>query len=124
MAEHNQTGNAGEKIAEEYLIEKGYTILEKNWRHKRFELDLIAKWKNFLVVLEVKSRKGIIIGDADEWVTKEKQRNMIGGTNAYIDKTRLDLEVRFDVITVIFTNAGPTVTHIEDAFFPAAVKVR
>lgn len=55
MAWHNETGKTGEKLAADWLEKKGFTILEKNWRHKRLEVDIIAEKDNLLHFIEVKA---------------------------------------------------------------------
>ena len=59
MAEHNELGKLGEELATQFLTEKGYEILEKNWRNKHKEIDIVAKDGNELVIVEVKTRQKI-----------------------------------------------------------------
>jgi putative endonuclease len=118
MAEHNETGKQGETEAATYLEKKGYTILDTNWRNKNLEVDIIALDKKTLVITEVKSRSGKIVGEVEEWVNKQKQKNLIKAANIYLEEKQLDYEIRFDIITVIFSATGAVVNHIEDAFYP------
>ncbi|MBI3502614.1 MAG: YraN family protein [Bacteroidetes bacterium] len=120
MAEHNDTGIQGEELASAYLEGKGYTILEKNWRFGREEIDIIAQKDETLVVAEVKTRSGNFFGEPEEFVNRQKQRNLIKAINAYVEKNNLDLEVRFDIIGIILTGNNHRVNHIEDAFHPIA----
>lgn len=120
MAEHNDTGIKGEDLAAVYLEGKGYAILEKNWRFGREEIDIIAQDKDTLVVAEVKTRSGNFFGEPEEFVNRQKQKNLIKAINAYIEKNNLDLEVRFDIIGVILTGKSHRINHIEDAFHPIA----
>lgn len=120
MAEHNDKGQVGEELAAGYLVQKGYTILEKNWRFGREEIDIIAQEKDMLVVVEVKTRSGSFFGDPEEFVDKQKQRHLIKAANGYIEKNNLDLEVRFDIIGVILSGKNHKINHIEDAFHPVA----
>lgn len=71
MAWHNETGKTGEKLAADWL-EKGFTILEKNWRHKRLEVDIIAEKDNLLHFIEVKSRSSQNYGLPEESVSLKK----------------------------------------------------
>ena len=73
MAEHNVTGQKGEEMAANYLVEKGYSILEKNWRFKNLEADIIALTSKILVIAEVKTRKSNYFGEPETFVTKQKQ---------------------------------------------------
>jgi putative endonuclease len=120
MAEHNNKGKEGERLASLYLEEKGYVILARNWRFGKEEIDLIARKKNTLVVVEVKARSGTFWGEPEEFVNRKKQRHLIKAANAYLEENDLDLEVRFDVIGVILTGNSHHINHIEDAFHPVA----
>ncbi|HET6242922.1 MAG: YraN family protein [Bacteroidetes bacterium] len=119
MAEHNITGKKGEEMALEYLLSKGFSIIEKNWIYKKFEIDIIAQQNKTLVVAEVKTRSGNYFGEPEAWVTRIKQKQLVKGAEAYVLQKKLDLEVRFDIITVLFSIKGePKIQHIEDAFYP------
>lgn len=117
MAEHNVTGQKGEEMAASFLEEKGYTILEKNWRFKNLEADIIATIAKTLVVAEVKTRKSNYFGEPETFVNKQKQKNLIRTAHEYIQRNDLDLEVRFDIISIVM-NDKSAVKHIEDAFYP------
>jgi putative endonuclease len=117
MAEHNITGQKGEEIAAKYLEDKGYSILEKNWRFKNLEADIIATTSKILVIAEVKTRKSNYFGEPETFVNKQKQKNLIKTAQEYIERNKLDLEVRFDIISIIM-NDSSSVKHIEDAFYP------
>ena len=118
MAEHNDLGKLGEEIAVQYLTDKGYKILERNWHNVHKEVDIIAKDGRFLVIVEVKTRQSSKNGEPDMAVTRQKQRMLISAANAYIFRNRLDLETRFDIISIVFNNGEPVIDHIEDAFLP------
>ena len=118
MAEHIDFGKQGEEIAVNYLIEKGYEILERNWRNRHKEIDIIAKDGKELVIVEVKTRKSNNYGEPDLAVNKQKQRLLISAANAYIFRNNLDINTRFDIISIVFNNEKPVIDHIEDAFLP------
>ena len=118
MAEHNDFGKLGEELAVNYLIGKGYEILERNWRNIHKEIDIIAKDGKDLVIVEVKTRQSDEYGDPDVAVTKKKQRMLIVAANAYITQNNLDKEIRFDIISIVFKGDEPVIEHIEDAFLP------
>ncbi len=118
MAEHNELGERGEKHACEYLIKKGFSILEKNWRHNKDEVDLIALHNEYLVIIEVKTRSNLYFGEPQIFVNKKKQAFMIRAANAYILKNDIHLETRFDIISVILSGDRLSIKHIEDAFYP------
>ena len=118
MADHNDLGKLGEELAVQYLVDKGYEILERNWRNIHKEIDIIAKDGKFLVIVEVKTRKSDEYGAPDLAVTKRKQHMLIAATNAYIFRNKLDVETRFDIISIFFKDSEPVIEHIEDAFLP------
>jgi putative endonuclease len=118
MAAHNDFGNLGEELAVEYLTGKGYKILERNWRNIHKEIDIIAKDGEELVIVEVKARQNDEYGEPDIAVTKKKQRMLIAAANTYIFKNQMDVETRFDIISIIFKNGEPVIEHIKDAFLP------
>ena len=118
MAEHNDLGKLGEEIAVKYLTDKGYEILERNWHNVHKEVDIIAKDGGELVIVEVKTRQTNAYGEPDIAVTRQKQRMLIAAANAYLFRNRLDLETRFDIISIVFNDGEPVIDHIEDAFFP------
>jgi len=118
MAEHNITGQKGEEAATNYLLEKKYEILERNWHYKNAEIDIIARFGNELIIVEVKTRKTNYFGEPETWVTREKQRLLIKATAAYIEKSKLDLEVRFDIISILMKGEQLQINHIEAAFYP------
>ena len=120
MAEHNQTGTTGEELAASFLEKKGYSVLEKNWRFGHEEIDILASKDSTLVVAEVKARKSNFFGEPEEFVTRQKQKHLIKAANAYIEKNNLDLEVRFDIISIILSGNEQKIFHIEDAFHPIA----
>lgn len=120
MASHNELGNLGEKIAANFLEEKGYSILEKNWRYGRQEVDLIARDKNFIVIVEVKTRSTNIFGEPEESVDLVKQRYLINAADGYMQQLAFEAEVRFDIISIIKSGTKHKIKHIEDAFIPLA----
>ncbi len=118
MAKHNELGKLGEEIAVNYLLEKGYEILERNWRNRHKEIDIVALDGEELVVVEVKTRQNDDYGAPDLAVTHQKQTRLISAANAYIFKNNIDLNTRFDIISIVFKDGKPVVEHIEDAFLP------
>lgn len=116
MAEHNDTGAKGEELAGIYLKNKGYAILETNWRFKNLEADIIASINKTIVIAEVKTRKSNYFGEPETFVDKQKQKNLRKAANEYIERKSLDMEVRFDIISIVMVDNGMKVNHIEDAF--------
>lgn len=118
MAEHNETGKAGEELAVQYLLEHGYEILHRNWRHGRYEIDIIARKKSILSIVEVKSRTGDFFGEPEEGVTRRKEKYLAEAADFYLQSVKLDLECRFDIVSVTFFNGRHELKFIEDAFYP------
>ena len=77
MATHNNTGLLGEQLAIEYFTKEGYQILEKNWRHSHWEVDIIASRQNILHFIEVKTRRTKNFGLPEDQVSKKKMQNLI-----------------------------------------------
>ena len=77
MAKHNLTGIAGESLGAAYLLKQGFFITEKNWRHGRAEVDVIASKNNTLHFIEIKTRRTKKFGLPEEQVGKKKMENLI-----------------------------------------------
>jgi putative endonuclease len=119
MAEHNLTGSEGEQLACRFLEEAGHALLERNWKHGRHELDIVARDAGELVFVEVKTRSSDRHGQPEEAVGKGKRGRMIRAANAYIERSGCTLPVRFDIISIILVPGGkPFITHLRDAFYP------
>ena len=118
MAKHNELGKIGEELAAQFLIDKGYEILEKNWRNRHKEIDIIAKDGDELVIVEVKTRQNDEHGDPDLAVTRQKQTRLIYAANAYLFTYNMDINTRFDIISIVFKDGEPLIDHIKDAFLP------
>lgn len=118
MAEKHILGKKGEKIAEDYFIKNSYTILEKNWRHLKAEIDLIVEKGEFIVFVEVKTRSSIKFGDPESFVSSKQQKMIINAANEYILINNIEHEARFDIISIVTNNKLEDIKHIEDAFYP------
>ncbi len=118
MAQHNDLGKKGEKLALEALKKKGYTILETNWRHEKQEVDIIAKDKDELVIVEVKTRSTAFFGAPEDAVTPAKATRLIEAAEAYAELHNLDMDIRFDIVSIVM-DKEISMNHIKDAFFAA-----
>jgi putative endonuclease len=118
MAQHNELGKAGEEIALKHLRKLGYNILAVNWYYGHEEVDIIAMDGKTLVIAEVKTRAGNDFGEPEFAVNKRKQKSIVRVADAYIQENDLDVETRFDVISVIIKSGDKQLHHIEDAFYP------
>ncbi len=113
-------GAAGEALAVNHLKKAGYTILERNWRFRKYEIDIIAKKDNLIVIIEVKTRKNDNFGEPEIFVTRKKQSFLIAAAHHYLVERDISLEVRFDIIAVLGFNESESVKHLEGAFYPTA----
>ena len=118
MTEKQMTGQSGEMLAKQYLLDKGYMILETNWRFGHLEVDLIALKEDVLVFVEVKTRSSNSLTAPETSVNAQKQRNIIRAANRYVVRNQYTYDVRFDIITVVTTPQGPQLEHIADAYKP------
>ena len=118
MAESHDTGKQGEAIAAAYLASKGWKILETNWHSNHEEADIIARNGDMLIIVEVKTRSTSFFGSPEGFVGRQKQRRLVKTANHYLSSNGLDLEVRFDIISIVMQLPRPKLKHIEDAFYP------
>ena len=112
MAEHLEYGKMGEEKAVEYLIQRGYVILERNWRLKHKEIDIICTDGDLLIVVEVKSRK-TPEERPEELLVYRQRHNLLCAGEAYLKARGIDKELRFDLVLV--TGSEGKVEHIPGA---------
>ncbi|WP_372769676.1 YraN family protein [Lutibacter sp.] len=117
MATHNDLGELGEELAVEELEKNGYEIVERNWRYKKAEIDIIALKNDVLAIVEVKTRSSDYIGNPQDFVSPKKIKLLVEAVNDYVISKDLDVEVRFDIIAIIKNENILTLEHLEDAFF-------
>lgn len=119
MTTHQKTGKWGEQKALYHLRQHHYEILETNWRHKRAEVDIIARKDGILVFIEVKTRTNLSFGEPHDFVDQLKEDLMVDAAAAYMEKICHHWEIRFDIISITIPNEHTyKLRHIEDAFFP------
>ncbi len=113
-----KVGAQGEEIAEKYLKQQGYKILEKNYHASRFsEIDIIARHNKMLVFVEVKLRTSLKQGYGREAVTKRKQDNIRYGAEHYMCfKLKKEETCRFDVLEITLIDNEQRIKLIENAF--------
>ncbi|HCE54813.1 MAG: hypothetical protein APF83_06765 [Lutibacter sp. BRH_c52] len=117
MAKHNELGELGEDLAVEELEKKGYEIVERNWRYKKAEIDIIARKDEVLAIVEVKTRSSDYFGDPQDFVNTKKIKMLVEAVNEYVNSKDLEVEVRFDIMAIIINKNKLTIEHLEDAFF-------
>lgn len=117
MAQHNETGKKGEKVAVDYLIAKGYEIVQTNYQARKAEIDIIARKGDWLIVVEVKTRSSAVYGNPEDFVNKKKIKLLVNAIDEYVVETNMDLDIRFDIISIIKNGNAYTIEHLEDAFY-------
>lgn len=115
---NNNLGARGEEIACEYLVNNHYQIIERNWRYGHKEIDIIAIKGKILYVVEVKTRSGKPLVEGRWAVNKQKQKDLIAAANAYVTQKKIELDVQFDIIEVIYFQQKFYVRYIPEAFYP------
>lgn len=116
MAQHNELGKKGEKIAVYYLVKNGYKIILRNYRYLKAEVDIIAQKENRLVAVEVKTRSSDYFENPQDAVNPKKIKLMVSAMDNYVVENDLDIEVRFDIISVLKQPTGLKIEHLKDAF--------
>ncbi len=115
----DEIGPKGEEIARLYLLDKGYSIQDLNWRFGHKEIDIVARQGQEIVVVEVKTRMANYAEEPWEAVTSSKIRNIVEVADAWLRFHNIDLETRFDVISILMKRDGTyQLEHFEGAFLP------
>ncbi|MDR1919925.1 MAG: YraN family protein [Tannerellaceae bacterium] len=118
MAEQNYTGKEGEEEARNYLISQGYTIYNTNWRWKHYEIDIVAAKDGELAIVEVKTRTDDPLLSPEEAIDQAKIKRLVSAADVYARRFRIEMPVRFDIITLLKDeNGGYEIDHLEDAFY-------
>ncbi|MEW6108088.1 MAG: YraN family protein [Nitrospirota bacterium] len=112
----NTVGKEGEKIAVEFFRKKGYLIIEKNYRTPLGEIDIIAKDRDVIVFIEVKTRTDDLFGHPSEAVNRRKKDKIRKVALCYMKKLKKEPPARFDVLSVCIENGRRSIEHIQDAF--------
>lgn len=115
-----QLGKKGELAARQFLLSRGYKVLESNFSTPQFEIDIIARDVDTLCFIEVKTRTGIKKGLPREGVTTAKQKKIIMGAQYYLSLNKItNTRLRFDVVEVLYKDGSHTacdITVIPNAF--------
>ena len=114
---NRQRGDMGEELAAQFLTNKGYKILERNYRFEHGEIDLIAEDGVDLVFVEVKSRKSKSFGDPEDGMTEQKEEHVRDAAEGYLYEKNIENRTcRFDVVAVEFHDGVADIRHTQDAF--------
>lgn len=104
-------------MAARFLLEKGYEIVERNYRHKKSEIDLIVKKANWLIFVEVKLRSSDAYGYPEDFVDYKKARNIVDGAEQYTYEKNWQGNVRYDIVSIRLMKDKTEILQIEDAFY-------
>jgi putative endonuclease len=117
MASHNKTGTEGEELAAQWLQSKGYEILQRNWRHSHYEIDIIALKNNMLKIVEVKCRNASPFGFPEDSVTKKKFKSLKRAADEFLFLNPGYKWIQYDVLSIILhQNKEPEFFLLEDVF--------
>ena len=117
MAQHNLFGQEAESKALSFLTNKGYILLEKNYRFGKAEIYLLIKDDNILFCVIEKARTPDFFGSPESFISLKKISLLVGAVNHYIESHCVNLEVRFDVIAFTHKNQQWKCKHIENVFY-------
>lgn len=101
MAQHNHTGKTGEALALAWFLKNGYTILHQNWRHKHWEVDIIASRNGILHFIEVKTRTSLLFGYPEDNVSIKKIEYLISASEEYLYLNPQWNRIQFDILSII-----------------------
>lgn len=126
MAKHNELGKQGEQAAWEFLIAKGYTVRETNWRIGKLEIDIVAQepQANRLHIIEVKTRSNTEHYDPMQAITRAKIRNLVNAAAGYISQYQLKMSVQYDVMIIEGKAPDFTIHFYPNAFQPPLRTIR
>ena len=117
MAQHNELGKKGEQLAVNFLLKNGYEIIEQNYRFDKAEVDIIARYKDILAIIEVKTRSTTDFGNPEEFVKPKQIKQLVKAVDEYVIVNDLDVEVRFDIVAIVKEKKGFKIEHLENAFY-------
>ena len=107
MAQHNITGNIGEQLAATYLKQNDYTILHQNWRHSRWEVDIIAEKNGVLHFIEIKTRRSLYMGLPEERVTSKKIKHLLGAAEEFVYQHPQWERIQLDILSILMIKDQP-----------------
>ncbi|MEO7923226.1 MAG: YraN family protein [Chitinophagaceae bacterium] len=117
MASHNDLGKEGEELAVRWLEEKGYTILQRNWRYGKVEIDIIATKDKFLHFIEVKTRNFSRFGHPEDSVTKKKFKFLQRASDEYLFRNPGHPWIQYNILSItLYKNGEIEYFFIEDVF--------
>jgi len=120
MSCHNELGKTGELLAVKYLEEKGFTIIERNWRYGRYEIDIIASLKDTIHFIEVKTRSSKTFGLPEESVSTQKLKKLNAAADEYLYLNKGWKWVQHDILSItIVSGHDPEFYLMQDVWVGA-----
>ncbi len=120
MAQHNLLGKAGESEAVNFLVQRGFTVRETNWRIGKLEIDIIAQEQGMILhIVEVKTRSSDEHFDPMRAITAAKKHHMVASAKAYLNYYKLQCEVQYDVIILVGKPGSFRLEYYPDFFMPS-----
>ena len=118
MAAHNEFGKAGEQMAAEWLEQRGFQLIFRNWRSARHEVDVIASRHGILHFIEVKSRHDDHFGNPEDWVNRKKGQHILTAGEAFQNKYPEWNQIQYDILSILLIPGGkPEFFFIEDVYW-------
>ena len=117
MTDKIKRGREGEDLAVAFLQQKGFRVLERNYRYRHSEIDLIVAKGNWLIFVEVKTRSSTAFGYPEEFVDYKKKKKIFEGADQYMYQTNWLGNVRYDIVAINLVTGPPEIHHLEDAFY-------
>jgi putative endonuclease len=117
MPRHIEFGRAGEELAARWLTQQGFFIVQRNWRHGRYEIDIIAGRSGVLHFIEVKSRHSSVYGYPEESVSRKKLNHLMQGASGWINRWPAFRRVQYDVLSITLSGGDqPEYVLFEDVY--------
>jgi putative endonuclease len=116
MALHIVTGKTGEDLAAEWLSNKGFEIMTRNWRYGRYEIDIIASRASILHFVEVKSRNSTLFGYPEDSVSRKKLNNILQGAAGWLVEYPDHRRIQYDILAITLNKSAPEYFLIEDVY--------
>ena len=117
MPQHIELGRTGEDLAAAWLTNKGFSILCRNWRHGRYEVDIIAGRAAVIHVIEVKTRRSLTYGHPEESVSRKKLENVLQGAAGWLYRWPQYRRVQYDVLAITLCDKTmPEYVLFEDVY--------
>jgi putative endonuclease len=118
MAAHHEFGKAGEQMAAEWLEQRGFQLIFRNWKSGRYEVDIIASRGGILHFIEVKSRHNDLFGKPEDWVDRKKGNHLMSAGEAFQQKYSNWTQIQYDILSILVTgNDKQEFFFIEDVYW-------